>query len=167
MISWFWFFSVLVALIAGFAISVYLNRKTDTEHKLKQEFDSLNLEYQNYQNQVRAHFNRTSELLAEYQQQHQHLQAHIFSAAQGFGNIHSSEFGSMSTNDSISKTDYVSPHLLRNKTFDFENPFVNKYFGIAALRLVTQPFILESISSTGIMKSLYLLVLHPHFNIDS
>jgi uncharacterized membrane-anchored protein YhcB (DUF1043 family) len=120
MISWFWFFSVLVALIAGFAISVYLNRKTDTEHKLKQEFDSLNLEYQNYQNQVRAHFNRTSELLAEYQQQHQHLQAHIFSAAQGFGNIHSSEFGSMSTNDSISKTDYVSPHLLRNKTFDFE-----------------------------------------------
>ena len=121
MISWFWFFSVLVALIAGFAISVYVNRKTDTEQKLKQEFDSLNLEYQNYQNQVRAHFNRTSELLAEYQQQHQHLQAHIFSAAQGLGNIHSSEFGSMSANDSISKTDYVSPHLLRNKTFDFEH----------------------------------------------
>ena len=37
MISWFWFFSVLVALIAGFAISVYVNRKTDTEQKLKQE----------------------------------------------------------------------------------------------------------------------------------
>jgi uncharacterized membrane-anchored protein YhcB (DUF1043 family) len=120
MISWFWLFSVLVALIAGFAISVYLNRKTDVEQKLKQEFDALNLEYQNYQNQVRDHFSRTSELLAEYQQQHQHLQAHIFSAAQSFVNTPSSEYSSISTNDSISKTDYVSPHLLRNKTFDFE-----------------------------------------------
>jgi hypothetical protein len=120
MISWFWLFTVLVALLAGFVISVYLNRKTDVEQKLKQEFDALNLEYQNYQNQVRAHFSRTSELLAEYQQQHQHLQAHIFSAAQNFGNTFSSEFGSIGSNDSISKTDYVSPHLLRNKTFDFE-----------------------------------------------
>ena len=120
MISWFWICSVLVALMVGFTISFYFNRKTDAEQKLKQEFDLLNLEYQNYQNQVSSHFNKTSELLAEYQQQHQHLQAHIFSAAQSFGNTFSSEFGKIGSNDSISKADYVSPHLLRNKTFDFE-----------------------------------------------
>lgn len=120
MISWFWFFSVLVALVAGLSISFYLNRKMDTEQKLKKELDELNLEYQSYQNQVREHFNKTSELLAKYQQQHQHLQAHIFSAAQSFVNTPSSEYSSISADDSISQTDYVSPHLLRNKTFDFE-----------------------------------------------
>ena len=122
MINWFWLFSVIVAGVLGFSISLYFNRRRDSEQKLKQELETLNSEYQNYQDQVRSHFNRTGELLAQYQQQHQQLQSHIFSAAQSFINPQKEDFSTISTNESISKTDYVSPHLLRNKTFDFEGP---------------------------------------------
>ena len=122
MISWFWFFSVIVAGVLGFFISLYFNLRGDSEQKLKQDLEALNSEYQNYQDQVRSHFNRTGELLAQYQQQHQQLQSHIFSASQSFINPQREDFSTISTNENISKADYVSPHLLRNKTFDFEGP---------------------------------------------
>ena len=102
MINWFWLFSVIVAGVLGFSISLYFNRR-DSEQKLKQELETLNSEYQNYQDQVRSHFNRTGELLAQYQQQHQQLQSHIFSAAQSFINPQKEDFSTISTNESISK----------------------------------------------------------------